>query len=80
MIRIWLLAAGLVLGAAFTAAAHDEKKSRARKAMTMRLVKLTERQIEAGKFAVTEVARRRLEQTAFSFRARSCRAATISRA
>ncbi len=28
MIRIWLLAAGLVLGAAFAAAAHDEKYSK----------------------------------------------------
>ena len=28
MIRIWLLAAGLMLGATFAAAAHDEKKGR----------------------------------------------------
>ena len=27
MIRIWLLAAGLVLGAAFPVVAHDEKKA-----------------------------------------------------
>lgn len=55
MIRIWLLAAGLVLGAAFNAAAHDEKKA-ASESHDDALVKLTERQIEAGKFAVTEVA------------------------
>ena len=55
MIRIWLLAAGLVLGAAFNAAAHDEKKA-ASEGHDDALVKLTERQIEAGKFAVTEVA------------------------
>ena len=55
MIRIWLLAAGLVLGAAFPAAAHDEKKA-ASESHDDALVKLTERQVEAGKFAVTEVA------------------------
>jgi cobalt-zinc-cadmium efflux system membrane fusion protein len=54
MIRIWLLAAGLVLGAVFAAAAHDEKKA-ASEGHDDALVKLTERQVEAGKFAVTEV-------------------------
>ncbi|MEO6603005.1 MAG: efflux RND transporter periplasmic adaptor subunit, partial [Polyangiaceae bacterium] len=55
MIRIWLLAAGLVLGAAFTAAADDEKQATS-ESHDGSLVKLTERQIERGKFAVTEVA------------------------
>jgi membrane fusion protein, heavy metal efflux system len=55
MIRIWLLAAGLVLGAAFAALAHDEKEA-ASEGHDDASVKLTERQIEAGKFAVTEVA------------------------
>jgi membrane fusion protein, heavy metal efflux system len=55
MIRIWLLAAGLVLGAAFAAAAHDEKEA-ASEGHDDALVKLTERQVKAGKFAVTEVA------------------------
>jgi membrane fusion protein, heavy metal efflux system len=55
MIRTWLLAAGLVLGAAFAAAAHDEKNA-ALEGHDDALVKLTERQVEAGKFAVTEVA------------------------
>jgi cobalt-zinc-cadmium efflux system membrane fusion protein len=55
MIRIWLLAAGLVLGAAFTAAAQDEKQVGS-ESHDDALVKLTERQVERGKFAVTEVA------------------------
>ena len=54
MIRIWLLAAGLVLGAAFPIAAHDEKKT-AHERHDEALVKLSDRQVEAGKFAVTEV-------------------------
>ncbi len=54
MFRIWLLAAGLVLGAAFPAVAHDEKKTSS-EGHDDALVKLTERQMEAGKFAVTEV-------------------------
>lgn len=54
MIRIWLLAAGLVLGAAFPVIAHDEKKA-APEGHDDALVKLTERQVDAGKFAVTEV-------------------------
>src|SRR5438552_3733767 len=53
MFRIWLLAAGLVLGAAFPAIAHDEKTTGS-EGHDDALVKLTERQIEAGKFAVTE--------------------------
>ena len=55
MIRIWLLAAGLVLGAACTAAAHDEKKA-ASETHEDALVKLSGRQVAAGRFAVTEVA------------------------
>ena len=54
MIRIWLLAAGLVLGAAFPVAAHDEKKE-AHGRHDDALVKLSDRQVDAGKFAVTEV-------------------------
>jgi cobalt-zinc-cadmium efflux system membrane fusion protein len=54
MIRIWLLAAGLVLSAAFPAAAHDEK-SGTHEGHDDASVKLTDRQLEAGKFAVTEV-------------------------
>ena len=54
MIRIWLLAAGLVLGAAFPVAAHDEKKS-AHERHDDALVKLSDRQVDAGKFGVTEV-------------------------
>jgi cobalt-zinc-cadmium efflux system membrane fusion protein len=54
MFRIWLLTAGLVLGAAFPVAAHGEKKG-AHEGHDDALVKLTERQVEAGKFAVTEV-------------------------
>ena len=54
MIRIWLLAAGLVLGAAFPVAAHDEKKT-AHERHDDALVKLSNRQVDAGKFGVTEV-------------------------
>jgi cobalt-zinc-cadmium efflux system membrane fusion protein len=55
MIRIWLLAASLVLGAPFSSGAHDETKATSEDHDDA-LVKLTERQVEAGKFAVTEVA------------------------
>lgn len=54
MIRIWLLAAGLMLGAAFPVAAHDEKKALA-EGHDDALVKLTDRQVDAGRFAVIEV-------------------------
>jgi membrane fusion protein, heavy metal efflux system len=53
MIRTWLLAAGLVLGVAFPAAAHDEK-SAAHQGHDG-LAKLTDRQVEAGNFAVIAV-------------------------
>jgi cobalt-zinc-cadmium efflux system membrane fusion protein len=51
MIRIWLLAAGLTLGAALPAVAHEE----APVATDDAKVKLSERQVEAGKFAVVGV-------------------------
>lgn len=54
MIRIWLVAAGLLLGAAATVAAHDENKA-APGHHDDTAVKLSERQVDAGKFAVTEV-------------------------
>ncbi|MGH6753133.1 MAG: efflux RND transporter periplasmic adaptor subunit, partial [Bradyrhizobium sp.] len=53
MIRIWLLAAGLVLGAAFPVAAHDEKKQ-VHGRHDGALVKLSDRQVDAGKFGVSE--------------------------
>ena len=54
MIRIWLLTAGLVLGAALPVAADDEKHSAAGN-HDEASIKLTDRQVEAGKFAVVEV-------------------------
>jgi cobalt-zinc-cadmium efflux system membrane fusion protein len=54
MIRIWLLTAGLVLGAALPVAAHDEKHPVAEN-HNEASIKLTERQVEAGKFAVVDV-------------------------
>jgi cobalt-zinc-cadmium efflux system membrane fusion protein len=54
MIRICLLAAGLVLGAVFPVSAHDEK-SAAHEGHDDASIKLTDRQVDAGKFAVTEV-------------------------
>jgi cobalt-zinc-cadmium efflux system membrane fusion protein len=54
MIRIWLLATGLVLGAALPVAAHDEKKG-AHERHDGALVKLSDRQVDAGKFGVTKV-------------------------
>lgn len=54
MIRIWLLTAGLMLGMAPPAAAHDEKPATT-ESHDDALVKLTERQVEAGKFAVADV-------------------------
>jgi cobalt-zinc-cadmium efflux system membrane fusion protein len=54
MIRSWLLAAGLVLGAAFPVATHEEKKQAPERHNDV-LVKLSDRQVEAGQFGVTEV-------------------------
>jgi membrane fusion protein, heavy metal efflux system len=53
MIRIWLLGAGLVLAAAFPVTAHDEKAAPERHDDAQ--LKLTDRQVEAGKFAVVEI-------------------------
>ena len=54
MIRIWLLTAALLLGAALPAAAHDEKPAAAEH-HDEASIRLSERQVEAGKFAVVEV-------------------------
>src|SRR6266446_7007352 len=54
MFRIWLLAAGLVLGMAPPAVAHDEKPA-AGEIHYDDTIKLSERQVEAGKFTVAEV-------------------------
>jgi membrane fusion protein, heavy metal efflux system len=54
MIRIWLLTAGLVLGSALPVAAHDDKPAVAGH-HDVTLIKLSERQVEAGKFAVVDV-------------------------
>ena len=54
MIRIWLLAAGLWLGAASAVAAHDEQKA-APGHRDDAVLKLSDRQLDAGRFAVTEV-------------------------
>ena len=53
MVRIWLLAAVLALGAAFPLAAHDEKPSEEKHDELA--VKLSEKQVDAGKFAISEV-------------------------
>lgn len=54
MIRVWLLTAGLVLAAASPVMAHDEKKA-APERHDGAEVKLTDRQVDAGNFAVAEV-------------------------
>jgi cobalt-zinc-cadmium efflux system membrane fusion protein len=54
MIRIWLLAAGLWLGAASAVAAPDEQKA-APGHRDDAVLKLSDRQLDAGRFAVTEV-------------------------
>jgi cobalt-zinc-cadmium efflux system membrane fusion protein len=53
MIRIWLLAAALVHGAAFPLAADDKKPGGEHH--DDRAVKLSGRQVDAGQFAITEV-------------------------
>jgi membrane fusion protein, heavy metal efflux system len=53
MVRIWLLAAVLVLGAAFPLAAHGEKPGEEKHDELV--VKVSEKQVDAGKFAVSEV-------------------------
>jgi cobalt-zinc-cadmium efflux system membrane fusion protein len=53
MVRIWLLVAGLVLGTALPVGAHDEK-SAAGEDRHDAAIKLSERQVDAGKFTVDE--------------------------
>ena len=55
MVRIWLLAALLVLEAAFPLAARGEKPGAGEEKHDEATIKLTERQVDAGKFAVSEV-------------------------
>ena len=55
MIRIWLLAAGLVLGAAFPRRGSRRKTRCGAEHHDDAAVKLSERQMDAGKFAVSEV-------------------------
>jgi membrane fusion protein, heavy metal efflux system len=55
MVRIWLLAAALVLGAAFPLAARGEKPGAGEEHHGDATVKLSGRQVNAGNFAVTEV-------------------------
>jgi membrane fusion protein, heavy metal efflux system len=54
MIRIWLLT-GLMLGTAFPVAAHDEKPAIGAEHRDDAAVRLSDRQVEAGKFSVAEV-------------------------
>lgn len=55
MVRIWLLAVMLLLGATFPLAAHDEKPDAGGEKHDELAVKLTEKQVDAGKFAISEV-------------------------
>jgi cobalt-zinc-cadmium efflux system membrane fusion protein len=55
MVRIWLLAALLVLYAAFPLAARGEKPGAGAEKHDEATVKLSDRQVDAGKFAVNEV-------------------------
>ena len=55
MVRIWLLAALLVLDAAFPLAAAGEKPGAGEEKHDEATVKLSDRQVDAGKFAVSEV-------------------------
>jgi cobalt-zinc-cadmium efflux system membrane fusion protein len=55
MVRIWLLAALLALDAAFPLAARGEKNGAGEEKHDEATIKLTERQVDAGKFAVSEV-------------------------
>ena len=55
MVRIWLLAALLALDAAFPLAARGEKPGAGEEKHDEATIKLTERQVDAGKFAVSEV-------------------------
>jgi cobalt-zinc-cadmium efflux system membrane fusion protein len=55
MVRIWLLAALLVLDAAFPLAARGEKPGAGEEKHDEATIKLSDRQVDAGKFAVSEV-------------------------
>ena len=55
MVRIWLLAALLVLDAAFPLAARGEKPGAGEEKHDEATIKLNDRQVDAGKFAVSEV-------------------------
>ena len=55
MVRIWLLAALLALDAAFPLAARGEKPGAGEERHDEATIKLSERQVDAGKFAVSEV-------------------------
>lgn len=55
MFRIWLLVAGLLLGVARPVVAHDEKAAAGVEHHDDAAVKLSDRQVEAGKFSVVEV-------------------------
>ena len=55
MVRIWLLAALLVLDAAFPLAARGEKPGTGEEKHDEATIKLSERRVDAGKFAVSEV-------------------------
>jgi cobalt-zinc-cadmium efflux system membrane fusion protein len=55
MVRIWLLAAVLVFGAAFPLAAREEEPGAGEEKHDQATVKLSEKQVDAGKFAVSEV-------------------------
>jgi membrane fusion protein, heavy metal efflux system len=55
MVRIWLLTVLLVLGAAFPLAARGEKPGAGENKHDEATVKLSEGQIDAGKFAISEV-------------------------
>jgi cobalt-zinc-cadmium efflux system membrane fusion protein len=55
MVRIWLLTALLVLGAAVPLAARDEKPDPGEEKHDELAVKLSEKQVDAGKFAISEV-------------------------
>jgi len=55
MVRIWLLAALLVLDAAFPLAARGEKPGAGEEKHDEVTVKLSDRQVDVGKFAVSEV-------------------------
>jgi cobalt-zinc-cadmium efflux system membrane fusion protein len=55
MVRIWLLTVLLVLGAAFPLAARGEKPGAGENKHDEATVKLSEGQVDAGKFAISEV-------------------------